>query len=194
MEWMVDDVRFLLNDAPSTNEVISQIKSTIPVLCDKYEWIPRFLLNLRETCNVKLSCERAGVSRARVYMVRNQFEAFARAWRLAEEDASDDLAFALRERGIAVSDKAAIFLLQAHQPEKYREQKPETKIVIIRLEIGGQSRDITSLDDLTTDELRQLERGVRSGSVTIDGDATLLLGEAEDTIEGEFTEGGEDAA
>lgn len=106
------------------------------------DWRPRFLDALRDTGNVRLSCDAAGKSRSWVYEVRGQDAAFAEEWDAALEDACDTLETVARKRateGVVTSeeydaagelvkkvtkysDTLLIFLLKGARPDKYRER------------------------------------------------------------------------
>lgn len=86
------------------------------------EWAPLFLVELRNSGNVRQSCEKAGVGRKTVYEHRDRDPEFAAAWADAVEDACDELEKIARQRATTVSDTLLIFLLKAHRPERYRER------------------------------------------------------------------------
>ncbi len=85
------------------------------------EWRPIFLGILRETANVRLACEKAGISRKTAYQHRGHSAEFSEAWDTALEEACDLLEGAARQRALVQSDTLLIFLLKAHRPDKYRE-------------------------------------------------------------------------
>ena len=84
-------------------------------------WMPAFLATLRNTANVRWSCEHSGISRETAYKHRKADELFKAEWDSAMEDACDFLEAAAMKRAMTVSDTLLIFLLKAHRPEKYRE-------------------------------------------------------------------------
>lgn len=84
-------------------------------------WRRTFLTVLRNTANVRASCEKAGITRARAYQVKDADTAFSAQWDEAVEDAVDSLEEIARQRARKTSDVLLIFLLKAHRPGKYRE-------------------------------------------------------------------------
>ena len=85
------------------------------------EWRPVFLRFLRDTANVRLACQQAGITRQAAYKSRAASTEFAAEWDSAIEDACDLLEGVAYARAQASSDTLLIFLLKAHRPEKYRE-------------------------------------------------------------------------
>lgn len=85
------------------------------------EWRPAFLAALRNSGNVRASCQAAKISREAAYSARANAPEFAAEWDSALEDAIDVLEATARQRAQASSDTLLIFLLKAHRPEKYRE-------------------------------------------------------------------------
>jgi hypothetical protein len=85
------------------------------------EWAPAFLAALRNSANVRASCQAAGVAREHAYRYRKTHPGFARQWKGALEDACDVLEAEARKRASSGSDLLLIFLLKAHRPDVYRE-------------------------------------------------------------------------
>jgi len=85
------------------------------------EWFPVFLATLRNTANVRASCQAAKITRETAYDNRKSNATFAAAWDSAIEDACDQLEAAAWLRAKSSSDTLMIFLLKAHRPAKYRE-------------------------------------------------------------------------
>ena len=56
-----------------------------------YEWMPPFLLALRNSANVRASCQAAGISRKEAYKRRASLSKFREAWDEAVDDALDVL-------------------------------------------------------------------------------------------------------
>lgn len=56
-----------------------------------YDWMPPFLLALRNSANVRASCQAAGISRKEAYKRRATSARFREAWDEALEDAIDTL-------------------------------------------------------------------------------------------------------
>lgn len=123
-----------------------------PYVAD-HSWKPRFLGLLRDTANVTLSAQGAGVARAWVYAERQRDESFAAEWNSALDEATDALEYEARRRAIKgltrkkftrsgdpiidpetgeqyfeyeYSDTLLICLLNAHRPEKYRHRHEVT--------------------------------------------------------------------
>ena len=113
-----------------------------------------FLAAFRETGNVRLACEVAGVGRSSHYRWREKDPAYREAFDLAREDAADILeAEAFRRavegveepvgwyKGVAggtvrrYSDVLLMFQLKALRPEKYRE-RVEVRGVLANLDIS----------------------------------------------------------
>src|SRR6267142_3657277 len=100
----------------------------------------RFIENLRLTGgNISKACEASNVSRPTAYTYRNTVPMFREAWDEALEASIEQLEQEARRRALEgvnepvfykgdvcgvirkYSDTLAIFLLQAHRPEKYRD-------------------------------------------------------------------------
>ena len=92
-----------------------------PARRSKPDWAPRFLELLRQTANVRLSADGAGIDRDTAYRRRQRDSAFMAAWTQAEADAVDVLEAEARRRALSVSDNLLMFLLKAHRPERFRE-------------------------------------------------------------------------
>jgi DNA-directed RNA polymerase specialized sigma24 family protein len=84
-------------------------------------WQPVFLAAIRDTGNVRLAAQAAGVDRTTPYVTARRDPAFAAAWQAAEQDAIDVLEATARKRALESSDQLLMFLLRAHRPEKYRD-------------------------------------------------------------------------
>lgn len=121
------------------------------------EWKTVLLRVLAKTANVRASCQAANVSRQVAYQHRTEDAVFREQWEMALEEALELLEEAARKRAMKSSDVLLIFLLKAHRPEKYREQRsvrPETV-----------SKDSASIHEVTFDyrklsdeELTEFER------------------------------------
>lgn len=107
-------------------------------------WRPRFISALRNSGNVRASCQAAGVERSTAYRAYKQSKEFAAQWDEALEEAIDTLEAAAWQRardgvtrrepvmykGAQVGEKVVTeysdtlmtLLLKAHRPEKYRER------------------------------------------------------------------------
>lgn len=87
------------------------------------QWKPRFLKNMRDFGVVRTACDYASISRRTAYAHRESDPQFKQDWEDALEDAIDDLERVARARGKTKSDRLIMFLLRAHRPGLYREQK-----------------------------------------------------------------------
>ncbi len=120
------------------------------------DWAPRFLELFRQTANVRLSADGAGIDRDTAYRRRQRDAAFAAAWAQAEADAIDVLEAEARRRALAVSDTLLIFLLKAHRPERFRET--------IRIDLRREAERLASELGIDAEEaLAEAERIVARG-------------------------------
>ena len=105
----------------------------------KRDWKPAFIEVLRETGNVTLAAQHAGQSRNQVHDVRQRSKRFAAQWDDALEEATDLLEAAAWRRAFTgidkprfyqgkvvastkkYSDRLMMFLLEAYDPEMYRD-------------------------------------------------------------------------
>jgi len=108
-------------------------------LTPKKDWQEIFLSRLRKSPNVAAAARAAGYSRQWMYELRDQDEAFAKAWDEAINEAMDVAEGEIYRRAVRgtvrkvfykdqeidrvreYSDTLLIFLAKAHRPEKYRE-------------------------------------------------------------------------
>jgi hypothetical protein len=94
----------------------------LPSPAPEPSWVPKFLMMLRESANVRASAEAAGITRRAAYYLRERDPDFRARWDDCMEDACDVLEAKARERAMAgLSDNLLIFLLKAHRPRIYRE-------------------------------------------------------------------------
>lgn len=102
--------------------------------------VETFLEVLRKTCNVSEACRKSKVARRTVYEWRESDEAFAAAWKEAEDEAADGLEREAWRRGVEginkpvtyqgvitatykeYSDRMLELLLKAHKPEKFKDR------------------------------------------------------------------------
>lgn len=89
---------------------------------DSKSWKEPFLAALRNSGNVRASCNAAKVSRIMVYKERDQSKEFADQWDEAKEEAIELLEGICRQRAMNNSDVLMMFLLKAHRPDVYRER------------------------------------------------------------------------
>ena len=93
-------------------------------LASNREAMDRFLNRLRNTGNVRLSCETAGVPRSTVYRWRDKWSTFADEWDEALDDACDMLEAEAWRRAIEEnSDRLLMFLLKAHRRDKFGDKQ-----------------------------------------------------------------------
>lgn len=85
------------------------------------EWIPTFLATLRNSGNVRLACQKAGIDRKTAYKWKERSREFREQWQEALDDACDVLEAEAWNRARGGSDLLLIFLLKAHRPDIYRE-------------------------------------------------------------------------
>jgi len=90
------------------------------------EWHDAFFATLRNSANVRVSCEKAGIARKTAYQWRKRDKDFAKQWQDALDDAIELLEDIARKRAEKSSDVLIMFLLKAHRPEKYRERYEHT--------------------------------------------------------------------
>lgn len=120
------------------------------------EWGPIFLASLADTANVRLACKAAGIARKTAYQQRNRSKEFAAKWDEALEQACDVLEATARSRALTVSDTLLIFLLKAHRPEVYREQRQDLVLDI----------DVTALTDEQLDRIANGENPLHALAAT----------------------------
>ena len=112
-------------------------------------WVEAFLEALRLTSNVYMACRQAKVSRKTAYKRKEENEEFAAMWADAMEDGNDLLEWDLRKRGRSTSDKAAIFLLQAHRygfKQQHEHSGPGGKPIPVAMDV------VSIVDDEEDDE------------------------------------------
>lgn len=111
-------------------------------------WHGRFLEAFRQTGNVRLSAQGAGVDRTTVYRAAKADAEFAAAWREAEQDAIDTLEAVARQRALQTSDTLLIFLLKSLRPDRYRER------IEMRVDMRREAERLAaSLDGVSADDL-----------------------------------------
>ncbi len=86
-------------------------------------WQTPFLAAMRNSGNVRASCEVASISRVNAYKFRNNHPEFAAQWDNALQDAIDTLeAVAWQRARTGLSDQVLMMLLRAHRPDLYSER------------------------------------------------------------------------
>jgi hypothetical protein len=91
----------------------------IELTTKKRDWEKTFLNILSQSCNVSLAARGAGVTQQAVYKARGVDPDFAARMDAAKEEALDILEAAAYSRARRQSDTLMIFLLKAHNPQKY---------------------------------------------------------------------------
>jgi len=117
-----------------------------------------FIETLRNHANVRLACDKAGISRVTAYRWRNRWQTFADRWDEALEDATDTLeavAWARATRKVAPSDRLLVLLLKAHRPDKYGDSQ--------RIEHTG--ADGGTIDVTVRDGISDAERAKRIAGI-----------------------------
>ena len=144
-----------------------------------------FCAALAETCNVGKACAAAGMGRATAYAWRDDDSNFAAAWDKALKVGVSGLEDEAHRRGFdgteepvfhqgaqcgtlrKYSDTLAIFLLKAHNPDKYRENS--------KVELTG-SLDLRRKTDAEIDEeLAQLAALDAAGALDRPGECDDLV-------------------
>ena len=89
-------------------------------------WEKAFLAALSDTPNVSNAARLAGITRQAAYQARDADPAFKAAWDEAVATSVDDLEGRVHEATRVIDSptalQAAMFLLKAHRPEKYRDK------------------------------------------------------------------------
>jgi hypothetical protein len=124
------------------------------------EKLTAFCAALAETCNVGKACAAVGIARQTAYEWRHEDPDFAARWDGAMRIGVSALEDEAHRRGFdgveepvfhkgkecgtmrKYSDTLAIFLLKAHNPEKYRDNS--------KIELAGQ----VAITDMTEDEIK----------------------------------------
>ena len=118
-------------------------------------WKPAFIAALRNSANVRLACETAGVSRVVAYDWRKKDPAFRAEWDEALDDACDMLEHAIRAQALGGNILALMFLLKAHRPKIYRE--------VVRLDIEHRIREAAIREGLDPDEVVKDAKAILEG-------------------------------
>ena len=92
-------------------------------LASNRELMDRFIMRLRDSGNVRLACQAAGVPRSTAYRWRDRWATFNAEWDEAIEDACDILEETAWKRAVREgSDRLLMFLLKAHRPDRFKER------------------------------------------------------------------------
>lgn len=87
-----------------------------------FDWMPAFLAALKNSANVRASCQAAGISRKEAYKRRASSARFREAWDEALEDALDVLEAVAFQRAKASSDFLLWKLLASRRRDVYGER------------------------------------------------------------------------
>ena len=104
-----------------------------------------FITALRNSGNVHASCRAAGIARKTAYNWRNKWASFAADWDEALEDACDILEAEARRRGMSISDRLLMFLLEAHRPGVFGSKvaiKHEGEVHVVKVIEGLDEDDL----------------------------------------------------
>jgi len=112
-----------------------------PARSDSGAWRPAFLAALRNSANIRASCQAAGVSRGVAYDHMRRDPEFAAEWASALEDALDVVEAQAFKRAREGSDDIVKFLLRSHRPKVYGDQRQvrigNVEGEVLRQEIGS---------------------------------------------------------
>ena len=114
------------------------------------DWMPAFLLALRNSANVRASCQAAGISRKEAYKRRGTSARFREAWDEAIEDALDVLEAVAFQRAKASSDFLLWRLLASRRRDVYGDrvvnehQGPEGGPLVFTIAIDRKDADDAS--------------------------------------------------
>lgn len=97
------------NETDGTNSTLAKNRKAMASFIDK----------LRNSGNIRASCEAAVIPRTTAYRWRRTWKTFADEWDQALEDAIDILEAKAWKRAAEESDRLLMFLLKAHRREKY---------------------------------------------------------------------------
>lgn len=126
------------------------------------EWRKAFLVVMRETANVRLSCQFAGVSRQAAYAHREADDEFRRQWDEALQEALDKLEFAAFNHAYNGDAGLLKWILATHRPEVYGEKPVKHDInVTIRREAERMAEAI----GVPVDDLISMAEAIASGRV-----------------------------
>jgi hypothetical protein len=87
------------------------------------DWMPAFLLALKNSANVRASCQSAGISRKEAYKRRGNSARFREAWDEALDDALDVLEAVAFQRAKTSSDFLLWKLLASRRREIYGDRQ-----------------------------------------------------------------------
>lgn len=108
-----------------------------------------FLDKLRNTCNVRASCQAANIDRKTAYNHKESDPEFAAQWEQAEQEAVDLLEAKAWNNAMQKDSETSLWnLLKAHRPQKYKDKTDNYH---------------WDMSKLTDDQLRALAEGKTPG-------------------------------
>lgn len=116
----LDAWRDAVKDAPTPDTEASRV-SGVGQVVNADQWPAIFLQELSQDGIVLKACRAAQITRATAYERRQLDPDFARAWKLALQDAADRLREVYQQRAVTQSDRALEFLLRTLDPDTYRD-------------------------------------------------------------------------
>lgn len=126
------------------------------------EWRLTFLTVMRETANVRLSCQFAGISRKTAYAHRAADEEFREQWDEALQDALDKIELAAYRHAHNGDAGLIKWLLSTHRPEVYGEKPVKHDVnVTVRREAERMAEAI----GVPVDDLISMAEAIASGRV-----------------------------
>ena len=136
-------------------------KNATPPVSERLAWVAPFLAALRDSGNVRASCEAAKISYQTVYKHKAASADFRERWDVAMDEAIDVLEFVARKRGIAISDTLLIFLLKAHRPQKYSDR---LRLEVTTEEVRAEARRVAHEMGISEEEVvAEAERVLAGG-------------------------------
>jgi hypothetical protein len=129
------------------------------------DWMPVFLLNLRNNGVVREACEAAGVTRVTVQGWRAKFPRFRAAWDEAMQDAIDQLETEAWKRAMNRSDLLLWKLLQSLRRDVYGER------LVVDVRTRNRAEELAKKHNLSVDEiLAEADAILVGGAADIDAD------------------------
>lgn len=139
-------------------------------LCYTHPWMVPFLITLRRLGALGGACEAASISRRQAHKFKNTYVEFSEAWDDAMEDMYDGLVIVAHRRA-RKSDSVLKFLLKGYRSAFFDRRLPPQPTGFIQVNFDGATRDISSVNDLSNEELKE----IIDGDMTITGDITPLF-------------------
>ncbi len=114
------------------------------------DWMPAFLAVLRNSANVRIACESAGISRRVVERAREKSTRFRAAWEEALEDAIDTLEAVAWKRAREQSDYLLWRLLASNRREKYGDA------VTIKWDLEAEAKKLAEREKLSDEQASKI--------------------------------------